>query len=215
MAEEESKALQEMAKLGSKALETGDKLGSFLSRVFGTLPADVIGVVGGDWLHHVRIRNAARLTHRTEEILRERGILEQTEPMSPSVALPLLHAAQDETRDELAEMWARMLANGMDPNRSRSVRQSIIATVASLEPTDAIILQKAFEKVPEAGTQAVFEDLRSTLSVSADELKLSIENLSKLGCITDTSGRQEDGIIIIYGLSLSSLGREVVRACSL
>jgi hypothetical protein len=135
--------------------------------------------------------------------------------MSPSVALPLLHAAQDETRDELAEMWARMLANGMDPNRSRSVRQSIIATVASLEPTDAIILQKAFEKVPEAGTQAVFEDLRSTLSVSADELKLSIENLSKLGCITDTSGRQEDGIIIIYGLSLSSLGREVVRACSL
>jgi len=215
MPEEEAKALQELAKFGSKALDSSDKLGSFLSRVFGTVPADVIGVVGGDWLHHVRIRNAARLTYRTEEILRERGILEETKPMSPSVALPLLHAAQDETRDELAEMWARMLANGMDPNRSRLVRQSIIDTVASLEPTDAITLQESFDKAPEPGKQAIFEDLRAELRVSSDELKLSIDNLSKLGCIDGTSFRQEGGIETIIGVSLSSLGREVVRACSL
>ena len=146
MEKEEAKAIQEVAKFGTKALESGDKLGGFLSKVFGTVPSDVVGVVGGDWLHHIRIRNVAKLAQRTEEILRNRGILEQTEPMSPSVALPLLHAAQDETREQLREMWARMLANGMDSSRSASVRQSIIATVKGLDPLDAVILQMAFDR---------------------------------------------------------------------
>lgn len=82
MEKEEVRALQEVAKFGTKALESGDKLGGFLSKVFGTVPSDVVGVVGGDWLHHIRIRNAAKLAQRTEEILRDRGIWEQTEPMS-------------------------------------------------------------------------------------------------------------------------------------
>lgn len=215
MPEEESKAIQEVAKFGSKALDSGEKLGGFLSRVFGTLPADVIGVVGGDWLHHVRIRNAAQLTYRTEQILQERGILEDTRPMSPSVAIPLLRAAQDETRTKLAEMWARMLANGMDPGRTHLVRQTIIDTMSRLDPTDAVILQKAFEKAPEIGKMVVFEDLQTELMVSTDELIISTDNLVRLGCISGTSGYQVDGISKINGVTLTALGREVVRACNL
>jgi hypothetical protein len=210
MVNEEAKALQEVAKFGTKALESGDKLGGFLSKVFGTVPSDVVGVVGGDWLHHIRIRNAAKLAQRTEEILRDRGILEQTEPMSPSVALPLLHAAQDETREQLSEMWARMLANGMDPSRNASVRQSIIATVKGLEPLDAVILQITFDRSPKT-TAIHISDLLKELKLSADELELSLENLQNLKCIHTTGWSGTTATQV----SLTFLGREVIRACSL
>lgn len=210
MENEEAKALQEVAKFGTKALESGDKLGGFLSKVFGTVPSDVVGVVGGDWLHHIRIRNAAKLAQRTEEILRDRGILEQTEPMSPSVALPLLHAAQDETREELREMWARMLANGMDPNRSASLRRSVIDTVKGFDPLDAVILQMTFDRSLNKEV-AYFKNSQDELGVSSDEFELSFSNLEKLGCIFNRTHTSE-GIMVV---SLSSLGREVIRACSL
>ncbi len=42
------------------------ELGGFLGKVFGTLPQDTVGVLGGDWLHHIRVRNAKKLQKRTE-----------------------------------------------------------------------------------------------------------------------------------------------------
>jgi hypothetical protein len=209
MENEEAKALQEVAKFGTKALESGDKLGGFLSKVFGTVPSDVVGVIGGDWLHHIRIRNVAKLAQRNEEILRDRGIWGQTEPMIPSVALPLLHAAQDETREELREMWARMIANGMDP-KNASVRQSIIATVKGFDPLDAVILQMTFHRSLNT-TGAYFKDSQEELGVSSDEFELSFLNLKKLGCIIDLQPISQGGMFA----SLSPLGREVIRACSL
>jgi hypothetical protein len=216
MENEEAKALQEVAKFGTRALESSDKLAAFLSKIFGTVPSDVVGVVGGDWLHHIRIRNAAKLAQRTEEILRDRGILEQTEPMSPSLALPLLHAAQDETREELSEMWARMLSNGMDPSRSASIRQSIILTVKSFDPLDAVILQMVFDRCHGEKTSVEFNltDLLKELGVSSDELELSLSNLLKLGCGSSGRGIKQYKTVIL-NFQISPLGREVIRACSL
>jgi hypothetical protein len=212
---EKAKAIQEAAKFGSKCLESGEKLGSFLSKVFGTLLSDVVGIVGGDWLHHIRIRNAAKLAQRTEEILSERGILDNTEPMSPSVALPLLHAAQDETRDLLREMWARLLANGMDPKRSQSVRRSIIATIKKLDPLDALVLQRAFDMLSIKDAPGHPIGLDRLLDVSADELDVSLSNLSKLECIGSIGIESVEGVSVPTSVQLTSLGREVVRACSL
>ena len=216
MKNEEVKAIQELSKFGARTLDSADKLGNFLARVFGTLPTDVVGVVGGDWLHHIRIRNVAKLVQRTEEILRNRGILDKTEPMSPSVALPLLHAAQDETREQLREMWARMLANGMDPNKRDSIRQSVIAAVKSFDPLDALILQRAFDMSPNKGKSADFpEGLEKEVGVTSDdEFELSLSNLSSLGCISSSSKMFESDIHITTGVSLTALGREILRACS-
>ncbi len=74
MEEDTIKAVTEALKFGTKALDIGENLGKFLSRVFGTLPNDVVGVIGGDWLRHFRILNADRLATKTEEILKQRGI---------------------------------------------------------------------------------------------------------------------------------------------
>ncbi len=132
--------------------------------------------------------------------------------MSPSIALPLLEAAQDETRDELCELWSRMLANGMDPKRSNVVRRSIIDVVKAFEPLEAIILQKAYEK-SKIGITVHVNEYPESIGVSLDEFELSIQNLEKLNCILSTMRREKDGVTYIKAINFSPLGREVIRAC--
>jgi len=211
--DEKAKAIQDASKLGAKALDSADKLGGFLSKVFGTLPEDVVGIIGADWLHHIRIRNAVKLSQRTEEIIKQRGI-KDTIAMSPSIAIPLLESAQDESRDELQELWARLLANGMDPDRSQSVRISIISIVKSFDPLDAIILEKAFLS-SKNGTYCDLVPIRSELKPTQDEFEISIQNLVRLGCCNRGTTRIEGHNTTSEVIEFTPLGREVIKACSL
>jgi len=52
--------------------------------------------------------------------------------VSPSIAIPLFAAAQDESRDELRELFARLLAAAMDPKRKDLTRGSFTAIVKQL-----------------------------------------------------------------------------------
>ncbi|MCO6763715.1 DUF4393 domain-containing protein, partial [Streptomyces sp. EL5] len=60
----------------------------------------------------------------------------------PRIALDILEAAQDETRDELKELWARLLANAMDATPQKNVRIEFITVLKQLNPLDALILQR-------------------------------------------------------------------------
>ena len=64
-----AKAAEAIAKSTGQALEIVHDTGGYLRHVFGEVPADVVGVLGGAWLHerHIRIRDALR--RRTEQIL--------------------------------------------------------------------------------------------------------------------------------------------------
>ena len=64
----DSDAIRELAKTTGTALELAGKAGNYIAWVLGTVPRDLLGVLGGDWLGQVRIRNFARLNDRTEEI---------------------------------------------------------------------------------------------------------------------------------------------------
>lgn len=180
VAKESVKAAGELAK----------ELGSFLARILGTVPEDAVGVLGGDWLHHARIRNATRLMRRTQELLSGRGTKEQTTtPLSPSVAVPLLNAAQDESRDELQELWARLLANSMDASRPFLLRRHFITTLQDMEVLDVRIINKLNTAEALTGERIPFWDelngidWRAELGVSADEFTVSITNLRRLGCL--------------------------------
>jgi hypothetical protein len=82
--------------------------------VFGDVPGDLVGVVVGAWLHEFHIRLRDKLRRRTDQILRDRNVQEVIE-LSPNVAVALISGAQEEAGEELAELWARLLANAMDP----------------------------------------------------------------------------------------------------
>jgi hypothetical protein len=76
---------------------------------------------------------------RFKELNDQRGV--EPDPISISLALPLLVAAADESRDELVDLWARLLAAEADPTRTKKFRQLFIETANRMDPIDAAVLQ--------------------------------------------------------------------------
>jgi abortive infection alpha-like protein len=212
ISDEQARAIQEVAKTTGTALDLVEKAGAYIGWVLGTVPADLAGVLGGDWLAQVRIRNLAWYRHRTEEILRARGVAEPA-PVSPSLAIPLLRAAADESREELQELWAQLLAAAVDPKRSKLVRRSFISTVSQLDPLDAAVLFKRHEH---SASSIQPDDLRfvaTSLHLSEQEVEVSVQHLDQLGCVQ--IDRKDPGrLLVISHFTTTSYGRELIRTCS-
>jgi Abortive infection alpha len=129
----------EQAKLGQEALKALGAVGRFLREVIGTYPEDLVGYyLGGDWLKVRRAENLSRMIEELQHLLKARNV----KPDSPSIsiALPLLIAAADESRDELRSIWARLLAAAADPARAKSFRIQFIEVVKQMDPLDAAVL---------------------------------------------------------------------------
>jgi hypothetical protein len=92
--DEQAKALQE-------ALKTLRGLGDFAQKALGSVPEDLVGLLGGDWLKVRRAENMVRMMREAKERLRARGV-KDPEPASLRIALPIIRAAADEDRDELS-----------------------------------------------------------------------------------------------------------------
>jgi len=135
-----AKAIEEASKFGSKAIDAGTGLATYLDRVSSKLPENLVGFLG-DYVEHKRLRRAADLWTDTKEHLRKRGVTEPRD-VSPSVLLPLLGAAMDEDGAVLKDLWAKLLAAAMDPNRAEFVRPSLIALLKQMDPLDARVLEQ-------------------------------------------------------------------------
>jgi hypothetical protein len=194
--DEQAKAIQE-------ALKTLRGLGSFLERTFGTVPQDLVGLLGGDWLKVRRAENLARILDKTKERLQARRV-ETPEPASLSIALPILIAAADESRDELQEIWARLLAAAADPTRAKSFRLAFIETVRKMDPLDGAVLNY----VNGAGggiTGQIRNEAAAKLHALRDEVDVSIANLEKLELLQGMSP---------ISSAMSPFGREFLRTVS-
>jgi hypothetical protein len=70
---------------------------SFLREMLGTVPEDVVALLGGNWLKVRRAEQLVRMFEKLKERLRARQV-EVPEPASLSIVLPILVAAADESR---------------------------------------------------------------------------------------------------------------------
>jgi hypothetical protein len=138
--EDTARAIQETAKTVGKGIDAVTQGGQYVGRTLGDLPRDLFGIMG-DWTFHKRIRRWAGLCDETDRILRARGA-ENRDQGSPSVAIPLIEAAINEDREVLKDLWAKLLANALDPNRANLVRPSLIELLKQLDPLDALILRQ-------------------------------------------------------------------------
>jgi hypothetical protein len=200
------RAAEELAKATGKAIDLVRDVGSFASKVLGTVPEDAVGFFGGDRLHHARIRNEWRLAQRTEEIISARRV-EQTAPVSPSLAIPLVHSARDESRPELQELWARLLANAMDPARAGDLRLEFIEAVRRFHPRDALILQKMGEQ-PGHLSPNTRDFFAGHLKLSQAAIEVSFANLVETKCVSFNSATPQN-------FYLTAFGREFLAACRL
>jgi hypothetical protein len=178
----------EQARLGQEALKTLRGLGSFLAQAMGSTPEDLIGYLGGDWLRVRRAENMARMFYEAKARLTERGV-EEPQPASLSVGIPLLQGAADEDRNELTDLWSRLLANAMDPSL-RTVRYRFIEAVKKMDPPDAIVLKELHQSqiqavLPgEGGTQGAsiyVGQLARQLNLRPTTVEVSVSNLLSLG----------------------------------
>ncbi|MEX0827454.1 MAG: Abi-alpha family protein, partial [Haliea sp.] len=188
------------------------KLGSYVGEILGTMPHDVVGLLVGDWLRARRMENASRIFEKTKSILEDRGIDPADEQcVSPRLGVPYLESASLESDDELQDVWARLMANAMDPNTNITLRQEYIETLREFEPIDALVLSAAAQLGPTNTHVLDISDLLETVNkVAWDHLAVSLANLHKLSCVetVGSNSRIEDRA------RTTPLGRELIRAVS-
>ncbi|MCK1320424.1 DUF4393 domain-containing protein [Bradyrhizobium sp. 156] len=191
-------AIEESAKAASKALD--------LVKASSQQIADVYGILIGDPLHAARHRRLDATTRRTQEILRERDA--KTTELPEQIAIPLLEAAQQESRTEMQEIWARLLANAMDTDRAADVRPEFVAALQKLQPLDALLLQEARALVQNPNQATVDPKIfADRLSIRETLAAVSIENLVIARCLSRHLSGQTD----YY--RLAGFGIELLHAC--
>jgi hypothetical protein len=180
ISDEQAKAIQEVAKAAQEALKALQGVGGFLKDVVGTTPEDIVGYLGGDWLKVRRAENLARIIEKAQERLRARGAEASKHQASLSLALPILVAAADESRDELQDLWARLLAAAADPTRTKFFRLAFIEAAKRMDPLDATVLRSANQIGGGNIDGAARNTLAAELKVSRDEIDVSVANLDRL-----------------------------------
>jgi len=201
----------EQAKLGTAAIEFVEHLGRYVARVLGDVPEDLVGVAGGDWLRVKRAENLVRMIHRAEERLKARGISEPKHA-ALSIGLPLLEAAANENRDELVELWARLLAAAMDPSRAGSMRAAFVESLKNFDPIDALVFSGLDRGLSEEVKPNLRDFFASKLGLTPDQVELSLIHLYDIGVAWQPGVARMMHADAITSVSLTPLGRELRRS---
>jgi hypothetical protein len=194
------KAVSETAGI---AIAQSARVVEYVGEVLGDVPKNLVEVFVGEHLRFARFHIANFYSEKTAEILRRRKA--DIEPVSPSVAVPLLEAAFEESRPELQEIWAELIAAAMDASRSSRVRYRFIETVRQLDPLDALLLRHV-KGAPQNVEPSAIEYWARLLSRGEGEIAVSMENLERLGCAKLNSLNHR-------WFYLTTFGNELLRVC--
>jgi len=199
----QAKAVQEVAKVTGKALDLIDGVGRATGRVLGPTVREAVGMAE-DFVSEVRDRNRARLKANTKDRLRKRGVEPISEGVSIGLIAPIVVAAVDEGDADIRELWERLLANALDPSRTRLVRSEFVDTIRHLHPNDAAILKSLYDH-PGQHVPNTREFLVGWQKLSPDSVEVSLSNLEHVKCI----GRLGQGT---SNWHVTPFGRELMRA---
>lgn len=189
------KAIEEAAKATSKAVDLIRDGG----RAIGPAVGDIYGLLIGDKVKAARVRNLEEINELRRKKLEDRGVKEPLQPPE-DIAIPILEAAQGETRAEMQDMWARLLANAMDPARAQNVRPEFVDTIKELQPIDALNLTLARNVPPNKHLQ-VQTVIEARPEYRKSAVRVSFARLTKLGCAAGASDASTIRLLD-YGLEL-------------
>lgn len=227
--EEIAKAIQESAKLGTKGLETADKAGSFLAKIFKE-PIDEIAGIVTDRLRFIRWKRTVQMADEVNKILEEKKIT-NTRAVPPKIALPILEEASLEDDQNLQFLWNHLLANAMNPNFNDEIRYGFIDMIKNITGIEALMLSE-FYKILEREKRITplseiqqyslkKEQLIDGLKMSPDQYAISAHNLMRMQLLSPAvlKGGAKLGtepLTIFKGIdavTLTPLGVKFVEAC--
>jgi len=191
----------EQAKLGQELVKAVRDTSGYFTDILGDIPKDLLGYLVGDRIKAKRVERIAILWKKTRERLQE------ADPPSLKYAIPILQAAADEENEELQDLWSRLLAAAMDPNRRNSMRQSFIQAVKQLDPLDALVLKAIRENGYATWSPSGRDVIAGKLHCSVDEVLVSLNQLAELDCIyfTDSTGPRLQPYMKSFGTLLMNV----------
>jgi len=134
---------------GVAAVEATEKLGTFLSSVFGAPITTTSGMLQ-DKLAVARWERQLRLADKVQEITNERAASGKPVGVQPRLAVPIIENASLEENNQLQDLWAHLLASAMNTETSIKVRNAFVDIIKQLEPIDVQILEVCFKKLRES-----------------------------------------------------------------
>ena len=221
--EEESEALQEVAKATGKGIDAVREAGGFIARYVAGPLEEGVGILH-DRLKYVRWERQVRLMQRADQFLREAGLAAPSRGVPLKIAIPLLQAATIEDDDSLQDLFAALLVNAANAGSGVEVHRSFIEILSQITPIEArilnVIYSLPFDKARHAGittdalpnSARILDKNEEAKQQPSDEIALALGNLVRVGCvkIPGTWGGGET----FSSVNPTLLGREFVRACT-
>lgn len=176
--EEEAKAVQEVAKATGKAIDAGREAGGFFAGyLYG--PFEQASGIITDELRFRRWKRIIRLSERSQQFLKDRGLDGPTRQIPLSFAVPLLQAGTLEEDDSLQDLWAALLANSADASLDIEPRTAFVSILKSFSSLDARVMS-----LFEHRQVILFSELSSQFDDENSLIPVSLHNLSRLGCLS-------------------------------
>ncbi|WP_103173265.1 Abi-alpha family protein [Paracoccus sp. SY] len=106
----------------------------------GGILADTFGLLG-DRLKAYRHKCRVRIAHKVVQQLREEGIsTDELKPLPMREVTEVIAGISDVDEEELAELWAGLLTDAMNPKNERTADKNLVATLRSMTEEDALLL---------------------------------------------------------------------------
>lgn len=221
--EEESKAIQEVAKATGKGIDAVREAGGFIARYVAGPLEEGVGILH-DHLKYVRWERQTRLIHRADQYLLEVGLKTPSRAVPLKIAIPLLQAATIEDDDSLQDLFAALLVNAANAASGVEVHRSFIEILSQITHLEArilnVIYSLPFDIARHAGittdalpdSARILADNEEAKQQPSDEIALALGNLVRVGCmkVPGTWGGGET----FSSVNPTLLGREFVRACT-
>lgn len=150
----------------------------------------------GDWVSYWRMKNAVYIGEKVSAFLKSRGINteEQLRSIPAKFGLLYIQGASVEDNDSLRALWAKLLANALDPNFDpEKLSNAFFDVLRGLDPLDAKILHYWYGYFKEKGLwndyvsqileKIPYEDACRALDILPTDYELSVHNLVRLQCV--------------------------------
>ncbi len=202
----------EQAKLGQELVGAGRDAGGYIADILADIPKDLLGLLIGDKVKIKRVENFIKLWDKAKKRLTDQGI-EEPAPANPKLVLPILAAAADENREDLQDLWARLLAAAMNPDQSKQGRLRFTDALKQLDPLDARVLIWLHGHAGRTDTDSQ-NTMARELRVSRDDVDVSVANLIKAnfaGPAGTSSFTNPMNVSAVYMIALTPFGREFLR----
>jgi len=228
-----AKATQKASEFGMKSLDLAGKVGGFFTRVFKEPINELSGMLM-DKLKFVRWKRLVNMSDEIKEIHTSRGIdVNNTLPVPPKFALPLLEYASLEEDPDLQQLWNHLLANAMDPSFLGNMHSCFIEIIKGISASDARFLKTFYNAIKNDGKINPLEkvnqffltkaQLLRLMGMSDVDYQLSAYNLMRVQCVAPAVLKSE-GLKVgtepptifkgIDAIILTPLGVRFVEACT-